>query len=626
MKILWVEAEGFKGFNKKVRFEFNGNNTLIQADNGKGKTSIAELISFAIHGVTLSGLSTSIDDLININYKGSITASVGFRDPVNLTARSITRIKNKKGTEILLDGKPVTKEALTAEFDDYKIFLSIFYNTYFMGLDDTAKRKIIESVTPSIDYEKIFAEKTSSLDLLEKYDVKIYDPKAHKKVKDEIKLLEKEIDAKTTEIKVLEQQNLSISDQEIIKMYDEQEQQLANKLKTAQEVVQQQKLLTKMVQDSNLVNEQIKSVEQQIHDVSTQIDSLEIPENEQDIYNKAQIYNEKHEQEIHSLLGQKISQSSFPKFLSNTVGGEQCPTCYQSISQEHINGTNAAIQTQIDNYKKHNESIDEKIAEHQLSISNCNTKRDQKIQEIRFQKEKIQTLKNNKLQLETTLAGLQSRLYVPKEGDQKIFDFDKFDIIQNEYLKVHEHNNKAREHNAVVLRDQEQKQTNFKRIDNITNELTRLSEKLQELSIIEEGINPSYLHKKAIEEKMDSIKSHLKNVDIELYKQQKTTGEWKETFDIYFHHKPWRRLSFSEQIRCGIEISHMLNCVSDKNYPIFIDNTESVRSIEIDPENKSQIFMAKFVEGMDLTVSDHFVQTADNHEVEKQPQEVFSLA
>ena len=66
--------------------------------------------------------------------------------------------------------------------------------------------------------------------------------------------------------------------------------------------------------------------------------------------------------------------------------------------------------------------------------------------------------------------------------------------------------------------------------------------------------------------------------------------------------KAYNRLSLSEKIRAGLEVSELIKRLTGRNYPQFIDNMESVDELT-NVRPTGQIIMAKCVHGAALTVT-----------------------
>lgn len=93
----------------------------------------------------------------------------------------------------------------------------------------------------------------------------------------------------------------------------------------------------------------------------------------------------------------------------------------------------------------------------------------------------------------------------------------------------------------------------------------------------------------------------LNRVKISLYDVVKTTGELKDVFRFTYNGRRYDRLSLSEKIRAGAEVSELVKRLTGRNYPVFFDNMESVDDLSnIRPT--SQMILAKCVHNAELSV------------------------
>ncbi|HZG60188.1 MAG TPA: hypothetical protein VEY68_06915 [Anoxybacillus sp.] len=92
------------------------------------------------------------------------------------------------------------------------------------------------------------------------------------------------------------------------------------------------------------------------------------------------------------------------------------------------------------------------------------------------------------------------------------------------------------------------------------------------------------------------INNELSDSQILLFKRLKS-GELRPDFQIFYKNKPYRVLSYSEKIRCMVEISSIIQHFSNRCYPIFLDNLESVTHLN---PPKTQIFTASVRKGAPL--------------------------
>ena len=107
-----------------------------------------------------------------------------------------------------------------------------------------------------------------------------------------------------------------------------------------------------------------------------------------------------------------------------------------------------------------------------------------------------------------------------------------------------------------------------------------------------------YMSKRA---EMTFSKLALNRVKISLYDVVKTTGELKDVFRFTYNGRRYDRLSLSEKIRAGAEVSELVKRLTGRNYPVFFDNMESVDDLSnIRPT--SQMILAKCVRNAELSV------------------------
>ena len=93
----------------------------------------------------------------------------------------------------------------------------------------------------------------------------------------------------------------------------------------------------------------------------------------------------------------------------------------------------------------------------------------------------------------------------------------------------------------------------------------------------------------------------LNKVDIVLFEAVKKTGVAKDVFKFSYDGRPYKYLSLSEKIKAGLEVSELLKRLTGRNYPVFIDNSESVPVID-NVRPTGQVIVAQVVKGAALNV------------------------
>ena len=135
-QITGMTIAGFKSYGEPTNLVF-GNPTVITGGNGRGKTSIADAIAFAVTGLPFFG-ERGIDRLHN-EAQPDVSITMNFVDEAG-TAHVLTRTRHKSTMSILYDGYTIRQMDLTELFGEKDVFLSIFNPLYFIEeLGRTAK-------------------------------------------------------------------------------------------------------------------------------------------------------------------------------------------------------------------------------------------------------------------------------------------------------------------------------------------------------------------------------------------------------------------------------------------------------------------------------------------------------
>lgn len=182
-----ITIENFKGF-KSFSTQFNSTINNIYGENGLGKTSIADAISWCLFGKdTYNRQSFDIKHHdINGNTEKGIEVSVSLDLLFDSTQHSIKRVLKEKWvkergttteifkgnvTEYFVDGKPYTQndyKAYIASIIDERTFRAITSPTYFTSLDWKEQRQFLSQLVGKITNEEIAEGNEKYSKLLEK--------------------------------------------------------------------------------------------------------------------------------------------------------------------------------------------------------------------------------------------------------------------------------------------------------------------------------------------------------------------------------------------------------------------------------------------------------------------------
>ena len=105
---------------------------------------------------------------------------------------------------------------------------------------------------------------------------------------------------------------------------------------------------------------------------------------------------------------------------------------------------------------------------------------------------------------------------------------------------------------------------------------------------------------KRVELMLDGLK--MGSTEIVLTELVKSTGEIKDCFRFSYEGREYKCLSLSEQVRAGLDAAMLIQRLSGRNYPVFVDNGESICSFGRS-QPSSQVIVARVANGQELQVT-----------------------
>lgn len=187
-QITSMNISGFKSYEEPIEFVF-GNPTVITGGNGRGKTSIADAIAFAVTGLPFFG-ERGIDRLHNEN---NPDATVRCALWMSGCGHELTRVRRKNRMTITYDGYEIRQLDLADLFGERDVFLSILNPLYFIEELGENGKNLLERYLPLIPQETILAQLPEPVRESLK-DEEILSPDAYlKRRREEIRGLEEHI-------------------------------------------------------------------------------------------------------------------------------------------------------------------------------------------------------------------------------------------------------------------------------------------------------------------------------------------------------------------------------------------------------------------------------------------------
>lgn len=650
MVLKEIVVEGFKGFKeKRVIYLTDGKNTII-GENGEGKSSIGELICWVLTGKNLQGNTKELN-VLNKDSK-SVMGKIVFLDE-NGETHEIER-KMTKTTTLKFDNKRITQKNLESLVNT-DIFLLIFNPLHFLSLDAQSARKSIYTLLPNISKEDVMkrlSEKERVILAGECFDIQ--------DTNDYLKNRRKELAEIEDNQKYLEgymaklQESIEIpapktfDDNKIVAIEKQLEKlnQRKPELKDLSELKEKKAEIEKelaVVKSQRFDKEKIKSellvqkafLEQQIKAEKEKtfqgVDTLQLEAKVKILRND---YANLAKQNNALVAEQKSLDAKQVHFHE----GDQCPYCKQIITKEAVEQLNQELKKQVQEEKLKLQSQQQGFLK---SLAELEKEGKQLVAEIKKAKKQDEELRNKfEEEKRVKIARLKEEL---NKVQQHLSDLDKEELkfkseqsakinkltrqIQQLQIEKWEKENERiqqafdeeirkerfalqhaladlRKEKEAILAYESQRQALIKRVEANRQELEKKNKELEDYKKQMTTLNQKIsCVKKFNAQKIalmnETFTKHLTNVSIKLEKTVQSTGEIADCFEILYNNKELKVCSTSERMKAGLEISHMISRLSGLDYPVFLDNGESITSYE---DKATQTIETKVVKGKNLTL------------------------
>ena len=165
---------------------------------------------------------------------------------------------------------------------------------------------------------------------------------------------------------------------------------------------------------------------------------------------------------------------------------------------------------------------------------------------------------------------------------------------------------KADQANAIRVAKLAQIEENKQRTTEAKDRIKHLKEEKEAISAeIQSAMN---FNAKKLDMQTELVTKHFDKVSLKLYDLVKSTGEIKPTFKLLYEGREFQVLSGAERVKAGLEISNLIINLLGLQFPIFIDNAESITHYN---KPNTQIIEARVVEGQELKVEQSSLNKED---------------
>lgn len=365
------DTRGYKGLPDGTKVVFNEKITYIIGDNYKTKSTILSVPLWVMTGYSLNeGNQEDVSDDNRPNLR-NVTAQITIIDNEG-EEHSIFRSKGKSNY-VLLDGVRTTREALSKFYKDIQFFLCA-YNPYrFRSMKKDEQKELLLRLLPNIEKEEIFS--LLSEEEQEILAEPILDAKEYNKEK-RAKIKEIEFEIKRNE--GIKESNLltALKVEEKDKTFDKE-----------------MELLDLEAQYENLLKGGIGAF------------------NLEDIKRKIKLLEEKLSKILkEDLVNAKEKKNKIQEKLNNVSSvNSECPVCKQKIVNEALrkalerqyNKELETLDTSIEKLKQEAKGYLAEMNSKKALFNKLNTSENkEKLENITTLKEKIESLKEEKLEIE----------------------------------------------------------------------------------------------------------------------------------------------------------------------------------------------------------------------------------
>lgn len=590
-QIIGMTISGFKSYEGPTELTF-GNPTVITGGNGRGKTSIADAIAFAVTGLPFFG-ERGIDRLHNES-NPDVSIQMRFVDERG-AAHELTRTRRKNRMTISYDGYEIRQLDLTDLFGERDVFLSILNPLYFIEELGEDGKNLLERYLPHIPQETILAQLSESVRETLK-DEFLLSPDAYlKRRREEIRGLEERITYLNG------QKDMAVSQSE-------------KRDKAWQELTDQQKALKEeaaALEAKQFAGLDVERMQERLVELSRRYDETaqdargEAAEQQKELHalreklvrRQAEQYQSKYTKPLVELSA-KVREMGAHYQRESAIykafhAGMECPTCHRSVTEQTLPEVQAAIKkTLSEMYAAGTEQRNQLTELQELDRKAMETFEQFKGEDLRRWEAEISVLEQSCA--ERSRSGAAESSLIRNEIQSLTTELEYGKLTQAEYDRLSACREECREVEAKLSALESMTAEEPSDLD---GEIHQAQDRIGEIKRIMTNVI-AYISKRA---ELTFSQLRMNKVEISLYDVVKSTGEVKDTFKFTYGGRRYDRLSLSEKIRAGMEVSELMKRLTGRNYPTFVDNMESVDDLA-NVRPTGQVIMAKCVSNEPLQV------------------------
>ena len=590
-QITSLMLSGFKSYEEPTELVF-GNPTVITGGNGRGKSSIADAIAFAVTGCPFFG-ERGIDRLHNENNPDA-AIRMCFVDETG-TLHELNRTRRKNRMTITYDGYEIRQLDLADLFGERDVFLSIFNPLYFIEELGEDGKKLLERYLPTIPHETVLSQLSEPVREHLKNETMLSPEGSLKRCREEIRGLEERITY------LRGQKDLAASQGE---SHEQAEQELTLQADTLREEIAELEQRQFSGMDVSDMQERLVELSGRYEEAARdeRTDTSKLREQLQTLREKiARREGEQYQSKFTEALAEASARvkdlgvryqresAAYKAFHA----GMECPACHRSVTEQSLPEVQAALKKVLSElYAAGSEQRAQLIELQEMDKKAADTF-------AQFKEDDLGKWAAEAAEMEQRCASLAEQASAETERlraeiQTLTADLEYGNLSQSEYDHLGTCREELRQSEAKIAALQTMTAAQLPDFD---REIAQANANIAEIKRKMADVI-AYISKRA---ELTFSQLKMNRVEISLYDVVKSTGEVKDTFKFQYGGRRYDRLSLSEKIRAGMEVSELMKRLTGRNYPVFVDNMESVDDLA-NVRPTGQIIMAKCVSGAALQV------------------------
>ena len=601
-EISSLKVSGFKCFAEERSFSFGPMNAIF-GHNAQGNSTIADAISYAITGVSFFG-SNRMDRLRAPGKNISVELQI-----VDGEGQPHCLIRNRVGdnTDVFWDGQPIAAKDLNTVFAERDLFLAVFNPLYLIEVLGNKGRDLFERYMPEVPHEKVMEQLSEHNQSILAQNPFLSPEALVKQTRESIRELESTLTYCQGQQDLLRSQR----EQSGVLLADRQKE-----LQDCRVRIQELESIRTTGFDGSDLKERLADLyslhEEYVREQASLPQTDDLDAKFRDLTQKrakreADVYHSQYAQALADTqkqineLGMELARHRH--ILAGLQPGIRCPMCYQTVTQETLPALKDEFEATIRRICAQGKELsgqldelhglDEKarevfeafraqdIAMCNLELADIELRRQQAVDAVRAENERRQQKIS---EIREEIQNIELDLETGRLSSEEMVELECF-----------KERAKALEAEIEVLTEQQGSSMGADvapgiSAEEINAEIVKKNELLTALS--------SYIAER-VRQRFDHL--DLNRVSISLYEVSKTTGEVRDVFKFNYEDRPYVILSLSEKIKAGLEVSELLKKIAGINYPVFIDNGESVPVID-NVRPSGQTFISQVVKNEQLRV------------------------